>query len=200
MEALVRLAASDIDLDSALDIAGEIGHMQAVFDHFMEEMEDPNLPTRDGIKVITDFEPDEEIARAAPGWQNQWDYWKAAALECAALNYKEGEAHMPTNTEEHVGDTYAKHFMTTNPLASPHYNVSIGMMKFATHQVLHAFERVHGLSYPDPDGTRAYGTPGPALETAAFGSSALEREVGELWPKFIEDTAKRVGFDIKSIL
>ncbi len=200
MEALARLAASDIDLDLALEIADDLGRNQGVFDRFMDGLQDVNLPTRNGLKLIEEFPADDETAQGTPGWVDQWNYWKGAALECAALNHKEGEAQMPTNTEEHVGDTYAKHFMTTNPLAAPKYNVSIAMMKFATHQVARAFERVHGLSYPDPDGTRAYETPGPALETAAFGSSAVEREVGELWPKFIEATAERVGFDIKSIL
>jgi hypothetical protein len=203
---LLRRAVEELDHETGLEFADELGRSHALFDHFMTSMEDLNLPTRDGIELVNDLEVTSEM-RKAPGWLDEWNYWKGAALACAALNYKEGESGRPQNTEEHVGDVFAEYFMTVNPLAKPRYNVAIAAMKFATHQVRHAFGRVHGLPYPDPDGTRSYTTldldiktaVSAAVETAATGSSKLEREAEERWPKFLEATAERVGFDMKNI-
>jgi hypothetical protein len=66
--------------------------------------------------------------------------------------------------------------------------------------VLHAFGRTEGLPYPNPDGTRDYDAPGPALETAFFGASKLEERVMGMWQRFLRETAQRVGFDIDAML
>ena len=166
----------------------------ALFSRFVTTLTTFNVPLADALKQIDDL-PVDDAMRALPRCMDEWTYWTAAAREIAALNSTDRDPP----TKEEVGDVYAKHCMTHDPLATPRYNLAIALMQFATHQTKHAFGRAEGLPYPHPDGSRTYSDPRSALQEAMGDLSDLSRRVDELWPHFIEDTAERVGFDLTSV-
>jgi len=167
---------------------------------FMKCLEYVDLPTRDGLNLINDFPMTDEM-RALPDMMKEWDHWIAAARESAALNaITEGTTTMQAVAEDAVEAVFAKYFFSNESVGRPRFNLCIAMMKFSTHQIHHAFGRVHGLPYPNKDGSHTYGEPRYALEEAMTGRSSLSRDVETKMRAFSVAVAGRVGFDLEAVL
>ncbi len=169
-----------------------------LFLDFVSTLVDVNISPKLGLAIIDIFEVDDDM-RAHADLMKEWKHWTNAARATAALNLTPGTS-TSDDTKNHIGDVYAQYFMLTGSVATPRYNLCIALMKFATHQTLHAFGSTQGLPYPNADGTRDYATPGPAIESAYFGHNEIEDSVANLWPEFLRETAERLDFDFDAML